>query len=224
MAVEIDSIRTGETGFIAGFERKVLFRIARFVAFTICFVLFLGMVGGLAFIGISMKGAEKPDPAQVVQTLRAEAAQAEQHADGAAASGGDEAPVIGRSSALVGLRVAPELQELMRDENNKRVLEGWIAELDMADRQPFVDGLGQALREARTHKVDDADAVNAYYQQFQAWLVERETQKLASLEAKLYTAGVVVSVLLLLAMFSLVLVLLAIERNTYRTANLARQP
>lgn len=214
----------GETGFVAGFERKILFRIARFVALTICFVLFLGMVGGLVFIGTGMSGAEKPDPARVVQELRpANAPSGTSSAAPVQRSSSADAPTLGRQSPLIGLRVAPELQELMGQEQNKRVLEDWVSELDVADRQPFMDGLGQAVREARKHGVDDSDAVNAYYQQFQVYLVERESQKLASLEAKLYTAGAVVSVLLLLAMFSLVLVLLAIERNTYRTANLVHE-
>lgn len=218
-------IAGSERGFVAGFERKVLFRIARFVAFTICFALFLGIVGGLVYLGKTQSRAEKPDAAELVQSLKPvddSGSGSEVDASGDVSGPGDG--TLGQQSPLVGLRVAPELQEVLQDPDNRRVLEGWIESMQSTDRQPFVDGLGGAVREARKHGVDDATAINAYHEAFQAYVMEREAKKLESVQSRLYIAATVVSVLLLLALFSLVLVLLAIERNTYRTANAATRP
>lgn len=210
---------SGEAGFIAGFERKVLFRISRFVAFAVCLVLFLVMVGGLIFMLTTISGADKPDASAVVQELKPDTPSTSPRASEQTRTPGPSRGTLGPQSPLTGLRVGPELQELMGQTGNREVLENWASELEQADRQPFMDGLGEAIREARRHGVDDADAVNSYRQHFQTYIVEREASKLASIEARLYVAGAVTSILLLLAAFSLVLVLLAIERNTYRSAN-----
>lgn len=211
------SFERGETGFIAGFERKVLFRIARWVAFSICFLLFVVMVAGVVYLATSMSGTDKPDPAQVVQELRPsspEAAAQPRRAEGSA---------LVQQSSLVGLRISPEVQELLSHANNRQVFENWLSEFDRSDRQSFMDGLAEAIREARKFGVDDADALNAYYQYYQEYVSERALRQMASIQEKLYLAASVVSVLLLVALFTLVLVLLAIERNTYRTANVVQQ-
>ena len=212
----------GETGFVSGFERKVLFRIARFVAFTVCLVLFLWMVIGLVSIGMTFVRTNAPDPAQVVRSLKPDAGNGSPQTEGGSSS--SSAPsVLGVQSPLIGIRWPPELQERMNDENTRRVLENWLSEFEQEDRQPFMDGLGATVREARASGVDEVNAINTYYTQYKSYLAERETNRLVTTQARLIAAGVVMSILLLLALFSLVLVLLAIERNTYRAASQASE-
>ena len=117
------------------------------------------------------------------------------------------------------MRLPPELQELIANEDNRRILEGWLSELEQEDRQQFLDKLGESARVARASGMDEIKAINSYHDQYKSYLAEREKNRLASTQARLAAAGVVMSILLMLALFSLVLVLLAIERNTYRAAS-----
>lgn len=209
--------RRDGTGFVAGFERNVLFRIARFVAFTICFTLFMAMVVGLVYIGTSFNGASSPDPAQVVQSLKPGAANTTPGGIGSSQSS-NARPSVGAQSPLIGIQLPPALQEWTTDESNRQVLESWLSGFEQKDRQPFIDKLANVVHAARLAGVDESEAVNSYYVQYESYLSERETRRLSSATSRLYAAGAVISILLMLALFSLVLVLLAIERNTYRMA------
>lgn len=206
-----------DKGFVAQFERKVLFRIARFVAFTICFLLFLSLVGGLLYIGKSLKTeASKPNAQEVVDSLKPI------HSAVTSTETTDEdsnAMPLATQPMLRGIRLPAELQELFLTEDNQKVLKDWLDELPESDRQPFIDGLGSAVKAARSAGgVEDIAAINAYHERYFAYVAERKIAEVAAAGERLYVAGAVVSILILLALFSLVLVLLAIERNTRDTA------
>lgn len=206
-----------EKGFIAQFERKVLFRIARFVAFSICFLLFLSVVGGGLFL-LSSGGAsaDKPDPAAVAESLKpaepaSPAAVAEQQATGSQ-------PSLPAQPALHGVKLPPVLQEFFLSEDNQQVLRGWLDALPEEERQPFIDGLAATVEAARKNGVNEAEAINRYHEQYAEYVAEKAVEKAAAKEQRLYAAAALVSTLMLIALFSLVLVLLAIERNTREQA------
>ena len=203
-----------DKGFVAHFERKVLFRIARFVAFSICFLLFLSIVGGAVYL---LKGDNdkiaKPDPAAIAQSLK----PAPTPTTSVEQSSTDEASStlpVANQTALRGVKLPSNLQESFLDENNQGALTRWLEETPESDRQPFIDGLSAAVAEARKIGVSDADAMNRFHDEYASYLASRQAADAATRTQRLYVAGGLVSTLMLLALFSLVLVLLAIERNT----------
>lgn len=208
-----------ESGLVALFERKVLFRIARFVAFTICFLLFLGLLaGGTYLLTAGQENVDRPDPAQVAASLKPVAAP-EAVAGDAAGAEPAAAPQL-NASVLRGLKVPPVLQELLLAENNQRVFKDWLDELPDDERQAFIDGAARAIEAGRKEKVEDADVLNAYRERFVDYVERKQAAEALVKSQRLYVAGAFVSTLMLLALFSLVLVLLAIERNT-RAARVA---
>lgn len=205
-----------ERGFVTIFERKVLFRIARFVAFSICLGLFLALIGGgIYFLSAGMKDVVRPNPMEVADSLNTLAAAAP-----STAAEGDDAGGLrsqSSSSALSGIKVPPTLQELILDGENHSVFEGWLDALPKQERQPFVDGLAKAMTQGRKASLADSDVVNEYHKRYVEYVAEKQAAEALAKTQRLYAAGALVSTLILLALFSLVLVLLAIERNTVAT-------
>jgi hypothetical protein len=224
--VAADFVNQGETkmekGFVATFERQVLFRISRFVAFSICFLLFLSLVGGALYLLKSGHDAsEKPDPSAVAQALKPAPEQAAPAADAADAtagagdaSDGATGTSLASQPALFGVKLPPVLQEQFLNEDNQKILRDWLDSLPEGERQPFIDGLAKTVEEARKVGVADADAINRYHEQYVEYVTSRTVAQAAAKTQRLYVAGALISILVLLALFSLVLVLLAIERNT----------
>jgi len=68
--------------------------------------------------------------------------------------------------------------------------------------------------EARRINIDETQAINAYHARFEKYVAEKQLAEVASKQQRLVAAGFAAATLMLLALFSLVLVLLAIERNT----------
>lgn len=209
-------VMTGENmemGFVARFERQVLFRIARFVAFSICFLLFVAMIGGAVYaVAYGPERAERPDAANVAQSLKP---LAEVPSDGQPAAQGSLGPAtLSSDSVLRGVRIPPSLQEMMLDADNQQIFHNWLSAIPDEERQAFIDGAAKAVEEARRIAVNDAQAINNYHQQFDAYITKKAMSEAAAKQMRMYAAGFVLATLMLLAMFSLVLVLLAIERNT----------
>lgn len=102
----------------------------------------------------------------------------------------------------------------MSSENNRHILAAWIDDLSPSQRRDFVDNLDRVIVQAETEQLDVAKAINGY-----------KTLKLSKLRgdgfgqyANTIQKGALVlfiTVMLgLIAVFSMFLVLLAIERNT----------
>jgi hypothetical protein len=99
---------------------------------------------------------------------------------------------------------------------NRRILANRMEALSLSkpEKQAYIDELAAAVSLAVTQKLDRADAINSYMNLKQEKVTDYRTKQTEAKEMRLWAAGVVVSVLFLIAMFSVVLVLLAIERNT----------
>jgi hypothetical protein len=199
-----------ENGFVARFERKILFRITRWVALGLCMLLFLALAGaGLMLAGTMSSGVDRPDPT-ALRSAESDAASNDDGEPGELASDS--------SSLLTGLRMPPILQEKFVSGKNREVLEAWLADIERADRQDFVDALGQAAEAARKAGQDEAEGINGYRSRYNDYLLERKLAEAKASADRLQLIAAIGSALALIALFSLVLVLMAIERNTRTTA------
>lgn len=193
-----------ETGLIARFERKVLFRATRLGALALCMLLFLALLGsGLMLLGTLSSGVERPDPTEVATN--------EDSARSNPAGGNlSEA----ESSPLDGLNMPPNLLEEFLSANNGPILTNWLKAVERDERQSFLDDLSEAASAAKAAGQDQAHAINAYHSRYIAYVEERQLAEATTTATRLLILSVIGSALALIALFSLVLVLMAIERNT----------
>ena len=106
------------------------------------------------------------------------------------------------------------LQKHFNSPEKVKVLKGWLNILSLEKHQEFIDEMAATVTEAEKLKLSPTEAIDKYKElKFKkieteiATKAERKTQQL-------YYAGAVVGAVALIALFSLILVLLAIERNT----------
>lgn len=193
-----------ETGLIARFERKVLFRITRWVALALCLLLFLALLGsGLMLLGTLSSGVARPDPTEVATSE-----------DSASTNPGGGNLSETESSPLDGLKMPPNLLEEFLSANNGPILTNWLKAVERDERQSFLDDLSEAASAAKAAGKDEAHAINAYHSRYVAYVEERQLAEATTTAARLLILSVIGSALALIALFSLVLVLMAIERNT----------
>lgn len=198
---------------VEGFERKALFNITRGVALVCVTVFLLGIVGGVIY-GVSVWQEQvntKISPQEIVDQLK----PVEQPKVVAQQPQGSQPPVDQgpAQSPLAGFRIPFSLQKYVSGDN-AQIVRTHLNAVPAEDRQAYLDELGAVVAAAETNKINAIEAINTYmdakserYKQAAAQTVQKwETLKLVG---EVTAAG-----LLLVALFSLVLVLLAIERNT----------
>ncbi|HDR9490420.1 hypothetical protein [Burkholderia stabilis] len=198
---------------VEGFERKALFNITRAVA-LFCVTVFLVMiVGGLVYgVSIWQDRIDTKVPAQeIVDPLKVTNVKPGEVADPTGAQpptrqGPEE-------SALAGYKIPFSLQKYISGENGK-IVRGQLDGVPEAERQAYIDELGAVVTAAEAQKVPAIDAINSYMQVKSDRYKAAAAKSLQKWETLKIVAEVTAAGLLLVALFSLVLVLLAIERNT----------
>ena len=198
-----------DNSFTSRFERGVLFRIARFVAFSLCFLLFLSLVGGGLYLATTAfgKSIERQTPTELVDQMSGVSKP-----DPSASTDGNE--IEDTPPPLKGIKLPADLQELFTNSQNQRWLAGRLEDLPEEERQQCIDGMAEAVRIAREKQMQDGPVVESWMATCHDYAAKKTLADAANKMTRLYVAGALVSLLMLIALFSLVLVLLAIERNT----------
>jgi hypothetical protein len=117
-------------------------------------------------------------------------------------------------AVLAGVTVPARVKRYLSDQSNRSVLEGWIRDLDVDQQQDFLDNLEDVIRYAEQNNLDVIQAVNTYKD---LKLRKYRAAESKALDAKISRYGIVggiVAAVMLIVALSLVLVVLAIERNT----------
>jgi hypothetical protein len=198
---------------VEGFERKALFNITRAVALVCVTVFLLGILGG-ALYGVSVWQESvntKITPQEIIDPLKpVKAPPAEPSQPKGAKPPVNAGPA---DSPLAGFKVPFSLQKYVSGEN-AQIIRNHLNDVPEVDRQQYLDELGAVVAAAEASKVDPIEAINAYMhakgERYTAAAV-KTAEKWATLKL---VAEVAAGGLLLVALFSLVLALLAIERNT----------
>lgn len=126
---------------------------------------------------------------------------------------------IENANGLPSVKLPFVLQKHFNTPEKIQTLNNWLNALvsTMGDRQEFIDEMAATVVEAEKHKLSSNEAINKYKElKFKKLELEQST-KAERRTLQLYYAGAVVGAVALIALFSLILVLLAIERNTRRT-------
>jgi len=90
--------------------------------------------------------------------------------------------------------------------------------LDSSERTEYLDNLTQVVEEGKRSGEDTTKVINTYFELKQTQLALAKADSSARSMRQLYIVASAVSIMFLIALASLILVLLAIERNTRRNA------
>jgi hypothetical protein len=198
---------------VENFERKALFNITRAVALVCVTVFLLAVFGGAMYAFSVWKEpiTTKVPAKEIVDMIKpAESVPQSAKPQGAQAPV-DQTPEL---SPLFGFRVPFVLQKYASNENAQHILKNHLDEIPVSDRQDYLDELGAVVTEAEAQKLNGIDAINKYMETKTKRYADAEGKRLQKFEALKLAAMSAAGGLMLVALFSLVLVLLAIERNT----------
>jgi hypothetical protein len=198
---------------IEGFERKALFNITRAVA-LVCVSVFLLAIIAIAIYGASVWNDEvqtKVTPAEIINQIK----PPEPVADAPRLPQGAQPPANQepQDSPLYGYRIPFSLQKYVSG-SNAQVIRNHLDKVPRDERQAYIDELGTVVSAAESNKLDPVDAINAYMRVKAERYDEATVARVRKWETLKFAAAGFGAGLLLIALFSLVLVLLAIERNT----------
>ncbi|MGI4858483.1 MAG: hypothetical protein ACRYHA_16530 [Janthinobacterium lividum] len=198
-------------GIIQGIERSAIFGIARAVAWAGIVAALVACVGGLVY-GIVVwreNAVPRVTPQDIVARLDA-AAAASVMAPGATSDA--TAGAIMQPSALQGYRIPFPLQKYISGDN-AQVIRSHLDDGTAADHQAYLDELGAVVTAAEARHLNAVDAINLYMKTRGSRYAEHAAREVRKWETLTWIGEAVAAGLLLLALFGMVLVLLAIERH-----------
>jgi hypothetical protein len=200
--------------FLARFERSFLFGMTRALAMFFIFSTLVALIISGLIVGFNQIGGDdvKVAPQEVIDilkpTLPAETTQPDTKPSTI------NQPQTSRLPA--GLKLPFILQKYFSDPSNLLKLTDWLDDVPKNHQQIFLDEMASAVTQAEKEHIDPYEAINTYRK---LKLEKLEAEKIAETEKRqtmLWYAGAVGSGIIIIALFSLILVLLAIERNTRR--------
>jgi hypothetical protein len=193
-------------------EQRLLFRLTRFVAFIIVLVLTIGLVvGAILFLNDFLPNQEAH---LTYSTIYSELHAQKPTTDVPAT---EEAPQVATEDTL---KLPFVLQPLFSTTENRNVLKKHMADLDSDEREEYLSNLAEVVTQAKAQGDDTTAVVNQYFEDKEGKIALAKLDRSSRLERQLYVAAAAVSIVLLIAFASLILVLLAIERNTRPRLNI----
>lgn len=199
--------------FADSFERKFLFVLTRGLALLFIFGLLAAIVIGGIIVSDKLmpKESTSVSPQEVVEAITPPQPETPATADTAAVASPPPDPMI-----LPGIKLPFVLQKHFSAPERIKVLRDWLSGLDASQRQVFLEEMAAAVTEAESRGVDALETIDKY-KEIKFDKLKQEELAAAKLATQRMTyAGVAFGAILLIALFSLILVLLAIERNTRR--------
>jgi hypothetical protein len=188
-------------------ERKAIFRLTRVLALIVIILLALGTAFAIysAVVGTTAVPSGK---------VKAEDVFKDKAGATAAAEGGHAGSLAQDPLASLKIPEVATLKTWLTIPENKNVINAKLVGTELADRQEYLDGIGKVITMAENQKRNPAESVGRYFgqiEQARAAKAAAEIERKAEREKAIYAIGIGLG---LIALFSLVLVLLAIERNT----------
>lgn len=189
---------------IAKIEQKVFFRLTRAFAWIVIVAALIAVVSsGLYWL----KTSGTPDITvgyNEVQSAMEENAQS-----------GDKStpPPVSRKDNEKD-EFGSDVEDLVKalGENNRKIVNAWIENKKKQDRKTFVRGLVKTLRKAP--EGEKSDAANAYRKLWDEKMEQRDMESSARSANKSMAQLIFAAAFSAAALFSLILIMLAIEKNT----------
>ena len=102
---------------------------------------------------------------------------------------------------------------------NEKIFYGWIKSLDKKDQEDFIDNLSSIISEAENKKENVVDVINEYKTAKLSKLQKTEAEKYEKIAEKGAIIGAIFGLVLFIALMTLILIMLAVERNTRNASN-----
>lgn len=193
-------------------EKKYLFRLTRFVALFFIAIALVPVAVGVFHYTKQLF----PEPVvftemeigQIIKPVEKSSGNGKESQASLYSGIGDDV------DPLDGLKLPFSVQKNFSAPENMGILKGWMESMSRQERIQFLSELDAVSNQAEMQKLEIADAVNRFWAIKKQRIVQREREKNENSMQNYIYAGVIGSSILLIALFSLVLVLLAIERNT----------
>jgi len=178
-------------------ERKGLFRFTRFLSFAIILLLCI-----MIFFSVSFYGSIEPTTYVSMEDIKA------------SSSTSSSQPGLSFQQNAQDVPIPPEVDKYLASEDNRKIAQGWVSGLDVEQKKDFFSNLSLLVQEGERKNENVTDIINAYRSMKLAKLSTTQWEKYAQQVQKGATILFVSILLGMVGLFSLVLVLLAIERNT----------
>ena len=175
----------------------------------VVFVLTLGLIVGVVVFAGDIVPKESPTVSyKTIWTQLHTAVPAPETPGTAALPDVDSGPRV--------VDIPAQLQQYFTSVDSKRALYEHLSGLDVDGRKDYLANLFEVMNEAKTRGELDDTVISTYYQMKDSQLASTNEGRALRTTTRLYILGGAVSTLFMIALCSLILVLLAIERNTRR--------
>lgn len=193
--------------FIQNVERKGLFKLTRYIALLFICLLVLSVIVGFFNTTriLGQRTNTKIIPKEILSIIEE-------------SSDSKNAMNVNRSEEEInlspGIMMPENLRKYFVSPDNRRVLRGWLELLPTDKSQDFLNNLSEIMKEGEAKGIDPGRLINTYKSMKLARFRDEKTKSEEFKQKLMYFIGGIVGVVFLIAMLSLILVLLAIERNT----------
>lgn len=198
--------------FIDSLERKFLFILTRFLALLLISCLLVAIVVGSMMMSGKLfpKNDTKVTAAEVMEEIKPPV-----YAEPQPKLEQQPKPDI---NVLPGIKTPFVIQKHFNNPDHIKLLNRWIDNVPKEWRQEFINELAVVIEEAEKTNASVVDAINKYEELKLTKLKDFQLAKSELDAIRLQYLGIAFACVTLIALFSLILVLLAIERNTRKGA------
>ncbi len=195
------------------FEKKFLFGLTRIFAMVIIFGILIAIgIGGMLFGGIYGGVDTNVSAVEVVDSIKPPTITNAPSTDSNSSTQKTE-----NVNGLPSVKMPFVLQKHFNTPEIIQTLKGWLDVLPIDIRQEFIDEMAATVTESEKLKLPSYEAIDKYKELKFKKLEAEQSAKAERRTQQLYYAAAVIGAVTLIALFSLILVLLAIERNTRRS-------
>lgn len=175
---------------------NVLFGFTRILALGASLAALIGIV---ILLGLLAGGNDKTHVA--LNDLQLAAPAGQKSADQAA------------STSRLKVKVPSNVQRYMSG-NNEKIMRSWIEDLDKTQQKDFIRNLSSIISQAEKSNINVIDTINAYKTAKLAKLHENPFEKYEQMVTRGAAIGAIFGLVIFIGLMILILVMLAIERNT----------
>lgn len=200
--------------FLETFERKGLFRFTRILALLVIVALILGLiVGAVLFASTLIQSNDKRvEPESVVAAIRPPAPDGREVTSESSTTLGQSGPSL--AGSFPGLKIPFSLQAYFGHRDFREFMITKFAGNSLVDQQEYLDNMGEVVDAAKAANLKDSDAIETYVRLKDNQLQVANSRKMERTQMRIYAIEATGATFGLIGLFSLILVLLAIERNT----------
>ena len=196
--------------FIDTFERKGLFIFTRIAAIALIVSLIIaGTIGIILFFNTYINYSSHIDPNEIINRIKIDENKKNKNIKPEIAN-----PAIVEPDLLPGIKIPFVLQRYFSDQNNRNVLLNQLKNIPEDYRQEYLNNMAEVALLADKEQIDVVKTINLYMEMKKKLYINIDNKKAQDISMRYKYLGAIAMILVIIALFSLVLVLLAIERNT----------